>query len=82
MSTLLVVDDEQSICWGLTQLGESLGHQVMTASSAEQALAASAQNKPDLIVLDVRLPGTPHRNIARADYGWIAHRIVTYALHP
>ena len=25
---------------------------------------------------------TPYRNIARADSGWIAHRIVTYALQP
>ena len=25
---------------------------------------------------------TPHRSIPKADYGWIAHRIVTYALQP
>ncbi len=57
MAKLLVVDDEQSICWGLKQLGESLGHQVFTASSAEQALEILAANAPDCIVLDVRLPG-------------------------
>ena len=39
MPKVLVVDDEQSICWGLSRLGESLGHEVMAASSAEQALA-------------------------------------------
>jgi len=57
MSKLLVVDDEQTICWGLTRLGESIGHEVMTASSAEQALQVVDQIKPDVIVLDVRLPG-------------------------
>ena len=41
MSKLLVVDDEQSICWGLTRLGESLGHEVVAASSAEQAFRRS-----------------------------------------
>ena len=57
MAKLLVVDDEQSICWGLTRLGESMGHEVIAASSAEQALELAGGCKPDVIVLDVRLPG-------------------------
>ena len=57
MSRLLVVDDEHSICWGLTRLGESLGHEVMAASSAEQALDQVTRRVPDVVVLDVRLPG-------------------------
>jgi DNA-binding NtrC family response regulator len=57
MSKLLVVDDEESICWGLARLGESLGHKVVTASSAEQAFDEVERQAPDLIVLDVRLPG-------------------------
>jgi two-component system nitrogen regulation response regulator GlnG len=52
-----VVDDEQSICWGLARLGESLGHEVVAASSAEQALRKIEGNRPDVIILDVRLPG-------------------------
>jgi two-component system nitrogen regulation response regulator GlnG len=54
---LLVVDDEEAICWGLKRLGESLGLDVLTAPSAEEGLAAAAQTVPDAIVLDVRLPG-------------------------
>ncbi|MDA7977215.1 MAG: sigma-54 dependent transcriptional regulator [Pirellulales bacterium] len=57
MSKLLVVDDEQSICWGLSRLGTSIGHDVYTASSAEHALELARDTPPDLIVLDVRLPG-------------------------
>lgn len=57
MSSLLVVDDEQSICWGLSKMGESLGYDVTTASSAEQALELASKTRPDVIVLDVRLPG-------------------------
>lgn len=57
MSKLLIVDDEESICWGLSQLGESLGHQVRMASSAEQALKFAEEERPDVVVMDVRLPG-------------------------
>ncbi len=57
MSKILVVDDEQAICWGFVKLGESMGHQVLTAASAEEGLRVAAQSSPDLLVLDVRLPG-------------------------
>lgn len=57
MPNILVVDDEQSICWGIARLGESLGHEVVAASSAEQALEQAEQKCPDVVILDVRLPG-------------------------
>ncbi|MCE9546440.1 MAG: response regulator, partial [Planctomycetia bacterium] len=57
MSRLLIVDDEQAICWGIAKLGQSEGHEVHTASSAEEGLLLAEQHPPDAIVLDVRLPG-------------------------
>lgn len=54
---LLVVDDEHAICWGLERLGEQLGHDVLTAASAEDALQLAEAHRPDVVVLDVRLPG-------------------------
>lgn len=57
MSHLLIVDNEQSICWGLAKLAESMGHTVATAASAEKGLEAAADRRPDAVVLDVRLPG-------------------------
>jgi two-component system nitrogen regulation response regulator GlnG len=57
MSHLLIVDDEPSICWGLAKLAEKLGHSATVAASAEQGLAAAEAQRPDAIVLDVRLPG-------------------------
>jgi len=57
MAHLLVVDDEESICWGLSQLGRRMGHTVAVAASAEEALGLIAAQRPDAIVLDVRLPG-------------------------
>jgi DNA-binding NtrC family response regulator len=57
VSRVLIVDDEPSICWGLARLARSLGCRVDTASSAEHGLALAAAAKPDLLMLDVRLPG-------------------------
>ncbi len=54
---ILIVDDEQTICWGLKRVAEGLGHCAETASSAEQGLELAAATLPDLIMLDVRLPG-------------------------
>ncbi len=57
MSHLLIIDDEQSICWGLSQLAEQLGHRATIASSAERGFAAAGKDRPDVIMLDIRLPG-------------------------
>ena len=57
MSRILVVDDEQAIVWGLAKLARDLGHTVDTASSAEEGLRQAECNRPDLVLLDVRLPG-------------------------
>jgi DNA-binding NtrC family response regulator len=57
VSSILVIDDEASICWGLERLGKSMGHEVRVASSAEQGLELVDAYAPDLLVLDVRLPG-------------------------
>lgn len=57
MTRVLIVDDEQSICWGLSQLVREMGHEAQTAASAEEGLAIARQAPPDAVVLDVRLPG-------------------------
>jgi two-component system nitrogen regulation response regulator GlnG len=57
MSQILIVDDEESICWTLNRLLTSEGHKVGVAASAEEAFAAVAERRPDVIILDVRLPG-------------------------
>lgn len=57
MASLLIVDDEPSICWGLDKLARQMGHTAIVASSAEEALAAIASTRPDAVLLDVRLPG-------------------------
>lgn len=55
-SLILVVDDEPTICWAFERMFVSEGHEVVTCSSAEDGLAVLAERRPDLILLDVRLP--------------------------
>jgi DNA-binding NtrC family response regulator len=54
---ILIVDDEQAICWAFTQLLEPQGYSVTVAASAEEGLELAAKVWPDLVLLDVRLPG-------------------------
>ena len=57
MAHLLIVDDEQSICWGLSQLAAEMGHTAATAATAEEGFELAQSHPPDVVVLDVRLPG-------------------------
>jgi DNA-binding NtrC family response regulator len=54
---ILIVDDEPSIRRILRMLLKGKGHQVAEAGDGEQALAAVAQSSPDVILLDLQLPG-------------------------
>lgn len=56
MSRVLIVDDEESICWGLKRLTEGLGCTSTVVSSAEQACVAARRESIDLAIVDVRLP--------------------------
>ncbi len=53
---ILVVDDDTAILDLLRLLLESEGYAVTTAASLDQARAAIAVGRPDLVLCDVRLP--------------------------
>lgn len=54
---ILVVDDNKDIRQLLSQLLEAEGYQSLTASDGDEMFARLAQTRPDLILLDVMLPG-------------------------
>ena len=54
---MLVVDDEQDICTLLMEFFSAHGFSVVSAFSGEEALDQLAQGKPDVILLDILLPG-------------------------
>ena len=55
--TVLVVDDEASWRELLGGFVESLGFRAESASSAEEALELIRRSPPDMVLLDVRMPG-------------------------
>lgn len=57
MALVLVVDDDRSLRHLLTQSLESIGLQVQSATSAEQGLSMIEQQRPDVVLLDIMLPG-------------------------
>jgi len=54
---ILVVDDEHLIRWSLEQNLKKQGYEVMTAGSGEDALRLLREETPDLMLLDIQLPG-------------------------
>ena len=56
-ASILVADDEPNIVLSLEFLLKQAGFRVRTVSDGEAALAAIAQEPPDLLLLDVMIPG-------------------------
>ncbi|MBI2933436.1 MAG: sigma-54-dependent Fis family transcriptional regulator [Planctomycetes bacterium] len=57
MATVLVIDDEQSIIWAFERFITTLGHRFLSAPTAEQGIEIARRERPDLIIVDVKLPG-------------------------
>ena len=57
MVKLLVVDDESEICEFLKSFFEERGYAVSVANSGEKALEIVKQEKPQVILLDIKMPG-------------------------
>ena len=66
MKTILVVDDEPGIVRLVRDYLEHGGFTVLTASDGEAALRAARTIKPDLVVLDLGLPGLDGLDVTRA----------------
>jgi len=54
---ILIVDDEPNIVVPLQFLMEQNGYQTLVAQSGEEALEAISKEEPDLVLLDIMLPG-------------------------
>ncbi len=56
-ATILIVEDEYAVARGIQYALQEQGYQVAVARSGEEGLEYAMREAPDLIVLDVRLPG-------------------------
>ncbi len=65
--SVLIVDDDAGIrLIADLSLSEGAGWQVVTAASGEEALAILEKERPDLIVLDVMMPGMSGMSVLAA----------------
>ena len=66
MTTVLVVDDQPDIVRLVRDYLERAGFDVLAAGDGEQALQVARRTRPDLVILDLGLPGLDGLDVARA----------------
>ena len=57
MARILLIEDSPTDTAVLTQLLERNGHEVLASASAEDGIAVCKREKPDLVLMDIILPG-------------------------
>jgi PAS domain S-box-containing protein len=63
--SILVVDDESDSLMLLTNILAAEGYEVRSANSGQLALASAASRVPDLVILDIRMPGMDGFEVCR-----------------
>ena len=76
MTRILVVDDEPQIRKALSVNLRARGYEVDTAASGEEALTLAAGNHPDLVLLDIGLPGIDGIEVVEGLRGWTTVPII------
>lgn len=62
--TILVVDDEQDVVVALGNILKRAQYGVLSAPNGQEALRLAKANQPDLIILDIMLPGLDGGSVA------------------
>lgn len=57
MTSILIVDDDPNARLLLTTLLAHAGYDVFEAADAESALTTASERRPDLVILDLAMPG-------------------------
>jgi two-component system KDP operon response regulator KdpE len=70
MSRIVVVDDEVQILRALRRALVARGHEVVTAVDGEDAIAEIEAAPPDLVILDLNLPGIDGMEVCRRLRTW------------
>jgi DNA-binding response OmpR family regulator len=66
MPKILIIEDESELIKVLKSYLEQAGYQVFSARRGDSGLVAWEQNHPDLVILDLNLPGMDGLDVARA----------------
>ncbi len=77
---MLVVDDEPQILRALSTNLKARGYDVDLAPTGEEALRLAADHHPDLVVLDLGLPGIDGIEVVRGLRGWTKVPIIVLSV--
>ncbi|TYO95932.1 response regulator [Desulfallas thermosapovorans] len=55
MKRILIIDDEEGMCWALDKLLTQDGYEVMTTTSGHEGLGIFSSNPVDLVLLDIKM---------------------------
>jgi PAS domain S-box-containing protein len=64
-TTLLIVDDHSETVELFSELFERVGHRVVAVQSGEEALAQAALERPDVVMIDIQMPGMDGLEVIR-----------------
>ncbi len=70
MTTVLLVDDEPQLRRTLATNLEARGYEVLQAATGEEALRLVAERRPDVVILDIGLPGMDGIEVVHGVRGW------------
>jgi two-component system KDP operon response regulator KdpE len=76
MTRVLVIDDEPQILRALRINMSVRGYEVMTAATGAAALRMAADNRPDVIILDLGLPDMSGIEVLAGLRGWLSTPII------
>jgi CheY-like chemotaxis protein len=65
MAKILIIEDNEQNMYLETFILQKQGHEILQARSGEMGIALAAQQAPDLILLDIQLPGMDGYTVAR-----------------
>lgn len=73
---LLVADDDPQLVRALRITLAAHGYDVLAAADGDEAIALAARSRPDLVLLDLGMPGTDGLAVIHALRGWTAAPIL------
>ena len=80
MTSVLIVDDEPQIARALRVALSARGYEVSTAGNGETALDLVATSSPDVVLLDLGLPGIDGVEVVRRLRGWTSIPVIVVSV--